>query len=81
MAPLQSGQLLDQVRERIRCLHYSLRTEVVYLYWCKAFIRFHGLRHPAEMGAPEVEAFLSALAVQRQVAASTHSQALSALLV
>ncbi|WP_082680180.1 integron integrase [Paucibacter sp. KCTC 42545] len=80
LPPLQSGRLLGQLRERIRYLHYSLRTEEVYVYWCRAFIRFHGLRHPAEMGGPEVEAFLTALAVQRQVAPSTHSQALSALL-
>jgi integron integrase len=77
---LQAPRLLDRVRERIRGLHYSLRTEEVYVYWCRAFIRFHGLRHPAEMGAPEVEAFLTHLAVQRHVSPSTHNQALSALL-
>ena len=72
--------MLDQLRERIRLMHYSLRTEETYVYWVKAFIRFHGLQHPAEMGGPEVEAFLTHLAEDRSVAPSTHSQALSALL-
>ena len=48
--PLQAVRLLDQLRERIRMLHYSLRTEQAYLYWCRAFIRFYGLRHPVQMG-------------------------------
>ncbi len=78
--PLQSTRLLDQLRERVRYLHYSLSTDKVYLYWSRFFIRWHGLRHPREMGAPEVEAFLSMLANERQVSASTHNQALSALL-
>lgn len=73
-------RLLDQVRERIRYLHYSRGTEEVYVQWCRAYIRFHGLRHPAQMGGPEVEAFLISLATQRRVSASTHSQALSVLL-
>lgn len=60
--------------------HYSLRTEQVYVGWILRFIRFHGRRHPREMGAPEVEAFLSSLAVEGRVAASTQNQALSALL-
>lgn len=55
-------RLLDQVRWQIRQLHYIRRTEDAYVYWCRAFIRFHGLRHPAEMGAPEMEAFLGWLA-------------------
>ncbi len=55
--PLQSPRLLGQLRERLRYLHYSLRTEQNYLYWVRCFIRFHGLRHPREMGKPEVEAF------------------------
>jgi len=80
LPPLRSVRLLGQVRERIRMLHYSLRTEEAYLYWCKAFIRFHGLRHPAEMGGPEVEAFLTHLAADRQLSVSSHRQALSALL-
>ena len=78
--PLQSIRLLDQVRERIRYLHYSLSTEKVYLYWIRFFIRWHGLRHPRDMGARQVEAFLTMLATQRKVSASTHNQALSALL-
>ena len=78
--PLQSTRLLDQLRERVRYLHYSLSTEKVYLYWVRFFIRWHGLRHPRDMGAPEVEAFLTMLANERQVSASTHNQALSALL-
>jgi integron integrase len=73
-------RLLDRVRERVRMLHYSLRTEQAYLYWCRAFIRFHGLRHPAEMGRTEVEAFLTYLAAERGLATATHRQALSALL-
>ena len=79
LPPLQSARLLDQVRERIRYLHYSIRTEDAYVHWIRAFVRFHDLRHPAEMGAPEVEAFLSWLASERQVAVATHKQALSAL--
>lgn len=78
--PLTAVRLLDQVRERIRYKHYSLRTEQQYVYWVRAFVRFHTLRHPREMGAPEVEQFLSWLAVERKVAVSTHKQALAALL-
>jgi integron integrase len=73
-------KLLDQLRRCIRDKHYSLRTEDAYVYWARWFIRFHGLRHPAEMGAAEVQAFLSYLANERKVAASTHKQALCALL-
>lgn len=73
-------KLLDQLREQIRVRHYSIRTEAVYLKWVRQFIRFHGLRHPAEMGAAEVERFLSDLAVRRNVSASTQNQALAALL-
>ncbi len=80
LPPLRSVRLLDQVRERIRLLHYSLRTEEAYVHWCRAFIRFHGLRHPREMGGAEVEHFLSWLACERGLSASTHKQALSALL-
>lgn len=79
LPPLQSERLLDQVRERIRFLHYSKRTEQAYVHWCKAFIRYHGLRHPRELGQAEVEGFLSWLASDRHVAPSTHKQALSAL--
>lgn len=73
-------KLLDQVREQIRLRHYSIRTEAVYLEWVKRFIRFHKYRHPQDMGVAEVEAFLSDLAVRRDVAASTQNQALSAIL-
>lgn len=73
-------RLFDQVREQIRLRHYSIRTERVYCEWVKRFIRFHRYRHPVEMGAAEVEAFLSDLAVRGNVSASTQNQALSALL-
>jgi integron integrase len=73
-------RLLTLVRERVRFHHFALSTEKVYVHWIKAFIRFHGLRHPESMGRNEVEAFLTHLASERQVAASTHRQALSALL-
>lgn len=78
--PLQSARLLDQVKERLRALHYSMRTEQAYVHWVRMFVRFQGLRHPREMGKVEVEAFLSWLANERGVAVSTHKQALSALL-
>ena len=77
---LKSIKVLDQLRERIRLLHYSRRTEDAYVHWCRAFIRFHGLRHPADLGQAEVEAFLNWLASERDVSASTHKQAISALL-
>ncbi len=73
-------KLLDQLRDQIRLKHYSIRTERVYCEWVKQFIRFHAYRHPAEMGAAEVEEFLSDLAVRRNVSASTQNQALAALL-
>lgn len=73
-------RLLVQMREQIRLKHYSIRTEQVYCEWVKRFIRFHRYRHPLEMGAAEVEAFLSDLAVRRNVSASTQNQALAALL-
>ena len=72
--------LLSEIRRRLRLKHYSLRTEEAYLGWIKRFILAHGKRHPREMGAVEVEQFLSSLAVEGQVAASTQNQALSALL-
>jgi len=56
LPPLKSVRLLDQLRERIRYVHYSIRTEQTYVHWVKAFIRFHGLRHPAEMGRAVVRA-------------------------
>lgn len=73
-------KLPDQVRDLIRVKHYSIRTETQYLQWIRRFILFHGKRHPRDMGAPEVEAFLTHLAVSRDVAAATQNQALSALL-
>jgi integron integrase len=73
-------RLLDQVRERARYLHYSLRTEKAYLYWVRLFVRWHGMRHPRDMGSAQVESFLTMLATQRHVSSSTHNQALSALL-
>lgn len=73
-------KLLDQVRDRLRVKHYSIRTETQYLQWIRRFILFHGKRHPREMGAVEVEAFLTHLAVAGRVAAATQNQALSALL-
>lgn len=73
-------KLLDRVRDRIRIRHYSIRTETQYVQWIKRFILFHGKRHPQEMGAAEVEAFLTHLAVTGKVSASTQNQALSALL-
>lgn len=76
----QSPRLLDRVRERIRARHFSLRTESAYVGWIKRFILFHDKRHPEQMGAPEVEAFLTHLAVQRHVASSTQNQALAAIL-
>ena len=75
-----SPKLLDQLREKIRVRHYSIRTETQYVHWAKRFILFHNKRHPNVMGAPEVEAFLTHLAVEGNVAASTQNQALSALL-
>lgn len=73
-------RLLDRVRDRIRVKHYSIRTEQAYVDWIRRFILFHDKRHPQEMGAPEVEAFLTHLAVAGRVAASTQNQAKSALL-
>jgi integrase len=75
----RSPRLLDRVREVIRARHYSRRTEKAYVAWIRRYILFHGKRHPAEMGATEITAFLSSLAVQAHVAASTQNQALSAL--
>jgi integrase len=86
--PSQSGlpvdekpkRLIERLREEIRTRHYSQRTEQAYWYWIRWFIRFHGKRHPLELGGAEVTAFLSMLATERNVAAATQNQALSALL-
>jgi len=75
-----SPKLLDVVRRAIRARHYSRRTEEAYVHWIRKYILFHGKRHPQELGAPAVTAFLTALAVERQVSASTQTQALSAVL-
>src|SRR5690242_12552734 len=72
--------LLEEVRRQIRVRHYSLRTEQAYLAWIRRFLRANGRRHPRELGAGQVEAFLSALATEGKVAAGTQNQALSALL-
>ncbi|MHB1100258.1 MAG: phage integrase N-terminal SAM-like domain-containing protein [Burkholderiales bacterium] len=79
-APDHHPKLLEQVREKIEEKHYSYRTEESYVGWIKRFILFHHKNHPAQMGAKEVEAFLSHLAVDRKVSASTQNQAKSALL-
>ena len=73
-------RLLDRVRAAIRACHYSRRTEKAYVGWIRRFIHFHHRRHPTEMGGAEVTQFLSALVVDRNVAASTQNQALSAIL-
>jgi integron integrase len=74
------SQLLDEVRDAIRTRHYSIRTEEAYIQWIRQYILFFGQRRPAELGSKNVSAFLSHLAVERKVAASTQNQALSALL-
>ena len=79
-AELSKPKLLDRVRHAVRARHYSRRTEKAYVHWIKRYIFFHGKRHPAEMGAAELTAFLTALAVRERVAASTQNQALNALL-
>jgi site-specific recombinase XerD len=75
-----SSPLMQTMQAELRKRHYSLQTERTYLRWVLRFVRYHGLRHPADMGALEVEGFLSALAVQGRVAASTQNQALCAVL-
>ena len=79
-APAAQHRLLDSLRERLRYMHYSLRTEEAYVYWVRGFVRWSGLRHPRELGVAEVQAYLVMLANERRVAAATHRQALSALL-
>jgi hypothetical protein len=73
-------RLHDRVRNHLRKLHYNYRTEQQYLSWIRRFILFHGKRHPADTAAPEVEDFLTHLAVDRSVSASTQNQALAAIL-
>ena len=76
----KSQRLLDRVRDKIRLRHYSIRTEQVYVDWIKRFIVFHGKRHPETLGASEVEAFLTNLAVEHNVAAATQNLAKSSIL-
>jgi len=73
-------RLLDRVREEMRLRHYSLRTEKTYSEWIKRYILFHDKRHPSGMGETEITTFLTWLATDRKVAASTQNQALAALL-
>ena len=77
--PAPKPKLLDQVRHAIRLRHYSIRTEEAYVNWSRRFILFHNKRHPNEMGRTEVGAFLTHLAVEGRVAASTQNQALNAI--
>lgn len=78
--PPDPPRLLDQVRERARYLHYSLRTEKACVFWIRMYVRWSGLRHPRDMWETEVKAFPTMLATQRRVSSSTHNQALSAIL-
>ena len=75
-----SGKLLEQLSDQLRTQHYSRRTEGTYISWVRKFILFHGKRHPSELGPEEINAFISYLALEREVAASTQNQALSAVL-
>ncbi|HEV2131032.1 MAG TPA: integron integrase [Longimicrobiaceae bacterium] len=77
---MSTPKLLDQVRAAARLKHYSLRTEEAYVRWIRRYILFHELRHPADLGPEHVRAFLSHLATEEEVAASTQNQALAALL-
>lgn len=79
-SPPQAKKLLDQVSDAIRIKHYSFRTEKTYVEWIKRFILFHNKRHPKEMGADEIQAFIAHLATERTVSASTQNQALSAVM-
>ena len=79
-AVTQQPKLLDRMRNHLRTRHYSIRTETAYVDWARRFILFHGKRHPQDMGGAEVEAFLTHLAVDRHVSASTQNQAKAALL-
>jgi hypothetical protein len=72
-------RLLDRVRLAVRVRHYSLRTEAAYVAWVRRFVLFHGKRHPIQMGEPEINVFLSDLAVRQRVGASTQNQALALL--
>jgi site-specific recombinase XerD len=80
VATTGAPKLLDRVRQTIRAKHYSRRTESAYVDWIRRYIVFHRKRHPSDMGAPEIAAFLTWLATERRVSASTQNQALSAVL-
>ena len=80
LPPAPPLRLLDAVRQQIRYMHYSIRTEEAYVHWVRAFVRFHDLRHPMDLSSADVQSFLTWLAAERQVSAATHRQALSALL-
>ena len=77
---MQKRKLLDQVRDKIRFKHYSIRTEKAYVGWIKRYIAFHKMRHPKEMSKKEIEEFLTFLAVEQKVSPTTQNQAFSALL-
>jgi len=80
MQPNPPRKLLDQVSDALRLKHYSYRTEQTYKDWIKRYILFHGKRHPKDMGVQEIQAFLTHLAIEKNVSASTQNQALSAIL-
>src|SRR5687767_3676252 len=75
-----SKKLLEQLSDQLRTRHYSLRTEYTYSSWVRQYILFHNKRHPRDMGTDEINAFISHLALEKKVAASTQNQALSAVL-
>jgi len=77
---MEKPKLLDILVDKIRLKHYSKSTEKTYLYWCKSYILYHNKRHPKEMGRDEIEAFLTHLAVEKNVAPSTQNQAFNAIL-
>jgi integron integrase len=79
-SPQKPKKLLDQLSDAIRAKHYSYRTEQTYIEWCRRYILYHNKRHPKEMGVPEIQAYITYLATERNVAASTQNQALSAIL-
>lgn len=78
--PQPPKKLLDQMKDTLRTRHYSYRTEQSYIEWARRYILFHDKRHPAVMDAPEIQDFITYLAVKKKVAASTQNQALSAIL-
>ncbi len=80
LRPESGGRLLDVMHDQLRTLRYSYRTEQQYLHWVRRFVLFHQKRHPRDLGAADVESFLTHLAVDRRASASTQNQALSALL-